>query len=99
VTIGASGITGSFTFSPTAPTNGDAVYFNASGSSSPNPITSYSWDFGDGATGTGATPSHVFACTGTFSDKTFVVRLTLQDSLGGTATTTVNVPVTKCGPA
>ncbi|MGE5198045.1 MAG: PKD domain-containing protein [Rhodospirillaceae bacterium] len=97
VSIGTGGLKPTFTFSPTAPNNGDFVYFSASGSTSTNPITSYAWNFGDGGTASGVSPSHVFVCTGATSDVTFVVRLTLQDSTGGTASTTSNVTVRACG--
>jgi PKD repeat protein len=79
VSVGSGGLKPSFTFSPTSPNIGDAVYFNGTGSTSTNPITSYSWDFGDGGTASGATPSHVFACSGGTASVTFVVRLTIQD--------------------
>lgn len=39
----------------------------------------YSWDFGDGSTGTGVTPSHAYAYGGTFE-----VRLSASDGRGGT---------------
>lgn len=79
-----------FTFSPTAPAVGQTVFFNAGSSTTPagTTITSYAWDFGDGSTGTGATPTHVFTAAGTY-----VVRLTITNSAGQTATTTKEVPV------
>ncbi len=46
----------------------------------PAEIASYSWDFGDGQTGSGATPSHSYAAAGTYT-----VTLTATDSLGFTA--------------
>jgi PKD repeat protein len=98
VTVSSGGLAPSYTFSPTAPNGGDTVNFDASASTSLSPITSYAWNFGDGGTGSGVTPTHVFACTGALSDVTFVVRLTLQDGAGSTASTTKNVTVKKCGP-
>ena len=93
VTVGASspgGLTPAFTFSPTDPTQGVAVNFNATTSTSAAPIVSYSWNFGDGGTATSTQPtrSHTFATAGTF-----VVTLTIKDSGGRTATTTKNVLV------
>ena len=69
---------------------GTAISFNGSGSRDPDgSIASYRWDWGDGTTtGSGATPSHTFARSGTFT-----VRLTVTDNAGatGTATTTASI--------
>jgi PKD repeat protein len=47
----------------------------------------YTWDFGDGTTGTGATVTHVYATTGTFT-----ARVTARNnSSSATATTSVKV--------
>ena len=97
VTVGSGGLSASFSYLPAAPTGTEAVYFNGATSSGPNGIASYAWTFGDGSTGTGATPSHSFACPGTASDKTFVVALTVKDSVGESATVAKEVKVTKCG--
>ncbi|GAB3669833.1 hypothetical protein GCM10027589_38050 [Actinocorallia lasiicapitis] len=66
--------------------------FDASGSTDPDgSIVSYAWDFGDGSTGTGATPSHTFPAGGTYN-----VQVTVTDDKGGTngklKTVTVNAP-------
>jgi PKD repeat protein len=97
VTVIATAAVALFTFSPTAPNALETVFFNASGSTSQSGIASYAWDFGDGTAGGGVNPSHVFVCTGIVSDRTFVVRLTVQDTLGATATATNNVTVKLCG--
>ena len=65
--------------------------FDAGGSSGPYALRTYSWDFGDGQTGTGRTVSHTFTDAGNPT-----VTLTIIDINGGvngTATThqTVNV--------
>jgi PKD repeat protein len=69
---------------------GVAISFNGSGSRDPDgTIASYRWDWGDGTTaGSGATPSHTYASSGTFT-----VRLTVTDNAGatGSATTTASV--------
>jgi PKD repeat protein len=62
--------------------SGDRVAFDA-GSSEPwnhyETLTSYAWDFGDGATGAGATISHRFHGPGPFT-----VQLTVTSSTGQT---------------
>lgn len=76
-----------------APSTGSAplfVFFDGSLSTDPDgPIASYTWDFGDGtAAGSGQTPTHIFATAGTYT-----VRLTVQDMLGLSATTTKSITV------
>ena len=76
---------------PYAGVVGAAVFLHGEGSSDPdgNGLT-YAWDFGDASTGTGATPSHIYSATGTFT-----VTLTVTDNgmpaLSNTATTTATV--------
>jgi len=71
-----------FTFNPPSGTVPVNITFDASTSSSPNgAITNYSWDFGDGSTGSGITPSHQYLFAGTFS-----IVLTVTDSAGLSAT-------------
>ncbi len=88
-TVG-SGINATFTFSPTNPKIADAVFFNATSTttSAGASITRYEWDFGDGAAADGSTASHTYGAA-----RTYVVRLTVTDSLGRTATITQNVTV------
>lgn len=62
------------------------VNFDASLSSSPGEITSYSWDFGDGGTATGQTASHEYTAEGIYE-----VILTIQDNQGGTMKDTSQV--------
>ncbi len=65
--------------------------FDASASVAAPPdgsITSYSWDFGDGATGTGASPHHSYNNPGQYT-----VSLTVTDELGLSNTTTHQVTV------
>ena len=91
-TIVGSGVTASFTSSPTDPTTATAVQFNGIASTAPAgaTIADYEWDFGDGSSvsGSSATASNTFAAVGTY-----VVRLTVTDSAGRTGTTTANVTV------
>jgi PKD repeat protein len=81
------------TFSPQDPKTATTVFFDGSGSTTPSPavITSYTFNYGDG-TGDGpaasARQTHAFAAAATY-----VVRLTVTDSAGRSATTTVSVTV------
>ncbi|MBV9416839.1 MAG: PKD domain-containing protein [Solirubrobacterales bacterium] len=61
--------TAAFTATPTASTPGATVSFNAAASApgTGGPITNYSWNFGDGNTGSGATATHSYALRGTFT--------------------------------
>lgn len=61
--------------------------FNGSGSTDGDgSVASYSWDFGDGGTGDGATASHDFAGPGEYS-----VTLTVTDNQGAVGAATVPV--------
>jgi len=83
------GPTAAFTATPTAGEAPLAVSFDASTSSDPeNDPLSYSWDFGDGNTGTGVSPSHTYLAGGVFT-----VTLTVSDGQSSdqvTTTITVN---------
>ncbi len=59
---------------------GEPVQFDGSGSSdSDGTIVQYDWDFGDGTTGTGVSPSHVYAAGDVYD-----VTLTVTDDAGAT---------------
>jgi PKD repeat protein len=68
-----------FTFVPAAALTFTDVRFDGSGSTAGlgAMITNYLWDFGDGATGTGVTPTHQYSAAGNY-----LVRLTVTDSQG-----------------
>jgi len=59
---------------------GTSVTFNGSGSTDNMGIESYSWDFGDGTTGTGMAPTHTYANAGMYT-----VRLMVLDAAGNSA--------------
>jgi PKD repeat protein len=70
---------------------GLACTFNGTGSSDPDGgIVSWAWNFGDGATATGATTSHTYASAGTYS-----VQLTVTDDNGGTDSVTNSIVVSE----
>ena len=69
-----------YTWNCTGVPQGRNCSFNASSSTDDNGISSYAWNFGDGTTATGATPTHRFAARGTNS-----VTLTVTDTGGLTA--------------
>ncbi len=84
--------TPNFTFAPLTPSANSPVQFDASTScggtrdgsgncpaTAPS-ITSFAWNFGDGATGSGETASHNFAL-----QQTYTVTLTVTNSLGASA--------------
>jgi PKD repeat protein len=68
--------------------------FDGTGSHDPDGnIVAYSWDFGDGVTGNGALPSHVYDTPGTYQ-----ARLTVTDNDGATDDATLNVTVASAPP-
>jgi len=78
-----------FTFSPGSPTVGDTVTFDASGSSdSDGSIVSYSWDFGDGGSCSGAVVTHAFTASIAYD-----VTLTVTDDDGASDSVTHSVTV------
>jgi PKD repeat protein len=56
-------------------------------------ITSASWTFGDGGTGSGLTTTHAYMTAGTFT-----ARLTVVDNRGGSASDTATITVTNRPP-
>jgi hypothetical protein len=88
-TTGNQAPTTAFIFSPSNPGVGLWVQFDASASSdSDGTISSYSWSFGDGATGTGRSIWHRFMSSGTYT-----VQLTATDNDGKSASATEQVHV------
>jgi len=83
----------SFTASPTSGPATLSVNFSAVGSSdSDGTIVSYSWNFGDGGTGSGFTSFHSYTSVGTY-----VAVLTVTDDKGATDFATRTITVTASG--
>jgi len=61
---------------------GQSITFTGSAIGGTGPYT-FSWSFGDGSTGTGSGATHAYATAGTFN-----VTLSVQDTLGATASVT-----------
>lgn len=77
----------------TSSASGLTVSVNGSASSDPDgSISSYTWAFGDGGTATGATASHTYAASGTFT-----ISLTVRDNSGATSSTSHTVTVSSGG--
>jgi hypothetical protein len=78
---------------PYTSTNGTGqVAFDGSASSDPQgnlPLT-YAWNFGDGGTGTGATPTHVYTANGTYTVSLVVTDATGDPSAPATTTAAVS---------
>jgi len=74
---------------PYSGTAGDAVNFDGTGSTdSDGTIVSYAWNFGDGGTGSGPTPTHVYASEGTYT-----VSLVVTDNDGASDTAQTNATI------
>ena len=86
-----------FTFSPAAPQVMTTVTFNAATTTNNGAACvtacTYAWDFGDGTTATGQQTTHQYRTVGSF-----VVRMTVTDSRGATATAVQTVPVSPGTP-
>lgn len=78
-----------FSFSPSTPQVGQTVLFDGTSSTdSDGTIIQYTWNFGDGSTGTGPVIAKQYAAQGSYS-----VTLTVQDNDGATDTATRAVTV------
>lgn len=85
--------TAKFEYSPTAPSAGEMVKFDATKSTvykakEGNAIRTYAWNFGDGTQGTGATVEHTYIKEGQYT-----VMLTVTDLAGQTNSATQKIKV------
>jgi PKD repeat protein len=95
ISVGQGGTTATFTTSPGSPLASQPINFNAS-QSRPAPgrtIVSYTWDFGDGASGSGVQTNHSYVQPGSYT-----VTLTVTDSAGQTAFSTQTITIQNDAP-
>lgn len=90
--IATGEVTCAFTIAPvfTATPAGLTVALDASGATLPggDPVVSYAWDYGDGQTGSGVSPSHTY---GTAGAKTITLTATYSSGDTGTLAQTVTL--------
>ena len=88
--------TAAFTFIPETPVAFSDVRFDGSASTAGlgAVITGYLWDFGDGTSGTGATPTHQYSAVGNY-----LVRLTVTDNQGRTNQSAAQLLTVSAGQA
>ncbi len=75
-------------FSPLSPAVNTTVAFSVAASDADNNPLTYSWNFGDGASGSGASPSHVYTSSGSYT-----ASVTVTDGKGGSTSGSVTVTV------
>ena len=87
---------GDWVFSPSKPSVGDTVFFNADGikPAAGHTITQFSWNFGDGASATGVQSTHVFTIANTYR-----VVLTVIDDAGQKTVVTKDVEIGTGNPS
>ena len=76
------------TFMPNPAISGQNVTFNVSASDTDGDALTYAWTFGEGGTGSTATPSYVYAAAGTYT-----VQVTITDAGGLSANSSISVLV------
>ena len=89
--VGPPTIDASFDHSPSTIDPGETVYFTDTTTWNGRPIDGWTWEFGDGDTGSGATTSHTYN-----TDGPFTVTLRVTDTCGYTASVTLPDAVATC---
>ena len=82
-----------FSFSPSQPTDLDTITFADKSTDEDGEVVSWLWEFGDGSTSTEQNPTHQYADNGTY-----VVKLTVTDDKGATASTQKIIEVANVAP-
>ncbi len=93
--------TANFTFTPVNPDESltPNVQFDGTLSTGYDQTLNYTWNFGDGTTGTGSTIDHAYQTTAVNSaNETFTVTLTVTDSDGSTSVYTQDIIVNDLAP-
>ncbi|HDN50444.1 MAG TPA: PKD domain-containing protein [Thermoplasmatales archaeon] len=85
--------TADFSYTPTSPTDLDTITFADQSDDEDGEVVAWAWDFGDNTTSTLQNPTHKYADNGTY-----VVKLTVTDDKGATATKQQIITVTNDPP-
>lgn len=85
----APALLSSLSATPNPATTDETVAFAANASDADGDPITYSWDFGDGTFGTGASSTHKYGAPGTYA-----AAVTVADNRGGNTSGSVNVVVT-----
>ncbi|MFT4225559.1 PKD domain-containing protein [Micropruina sp.] len=94
ITISSTPINRNPVASLTTSVSGLKVDVDGTGSSDPDgTVSTFAWDFGDGASGTGSTATHTYTAQGTYT-----VKLKVTDNQGATDVATKQVTVAPAGP-
>ncbi len=82
-----------FTYSPSTVLEGRVVQFQDASTDAEHNIASRAWDFGDGETGSGATPWHLYKESGSYT-----VTLTVTDMSGASDSSSQTISVANLAP-
>lgn len=77
-----------FSFSPQTPSAGTAVNFTAEATDPDGEVESFQWEFGDGGSAGGRTPTHTFEAPGSYN-----VTVTVTDDRNATDSASKTVDV------
>ena len=78
-------LTAAFSFSPAAPSAGQAVTFTGAAA---NTLASWFWTFGDGGTSTSQSPTHIYSSAGTYTVTLIAVNTAGSTSVSHNVTVT-----------